>query len=149
MVGEKYRRWEGDMEALYVYTAGVAGDRFFREIRDNERLMGTYCPECDVTYLPPRLYCETCFSELNEWEEIPNKGRVDAITVAYVDEKGERLTRPKVLAMVRFPGATGGLIHVVDLPEEDVYRGMEVEVVFLPRGLRKGSFLDILHFKAI
>ncbi|MFQ5920186.1 MAG: Zn-ribbon domain-containing OB-fold protein [Thermoplasmata archaeon] len=145
----EYRRWEGDMEALYVYTAGVAGERFFQEIRDNERLMGTYCPECDVTYLPPRLYCETCFSELNEWEEIPNKGRVDAMTVAYVDEKGEKLARPKVLAMVRFPGAKGGLIHTVDLPEEDVYRGMEVEVVYLPRGLRQGSFLDILHFKAI
>lgn len=148
-MGEEYRRRKGNMEALYVYTAGVAGDRFFREIRDNERLMGTYCPECDVTYLPPRLYCETCFSELNEWEEIPNKGRVDALTVAYVDEKGEKLARPKVLAMVRFPGATGGLIHTVDLPVDDVHRGMEVEVVYLPRGLRQGSLLDILHFKAI
>ncbi|MFQ5908778.1 MAG: Zn-ribbon domain-containing OB-fold protein [Thermoplasmata archaeon] len=145
----EFRRWKGDMETLYIYTAGVAGDRFFREIRDNERLMGTYCPTCDVTYLPPRLYCETCFSELNEWEEIPNKGRVDAVTVAYVDEKGEKLARPKVLALVRFPGATGGLIHTVDLPEKDVHRGMEVEVVYLPRGLRQGSLLDILHFKAI
>jgi uncharacterized OB-fold protein len=146
---EEVKRWRGDMEAFYIYTAGVAGDRFFREIRDNERLMGTYCPECDVVYMPPRIYCEACFTELTEWEEVTNKGVIDAFTVAYVNDKGEKLPRPTVWALVRFPGVKGGLIHYVNLPEEEVHVGMEVEVVFKGRGHREGSILDILYFKPI
>lgn len=148
-MSEEAVRWEGDMEADYLYTAGVAGERFYREIRTNGRLMGTYCPECDVTYLPPRIYCEDCFTELTEWEEISNKGRVDAFTVVRLDPRGERLRDPFVLALVRFPGVRGGLLHRVDLPVEEVRRGLEVETVFRPRGEREGSPLDILHFKAI
>jgi uncharacterized OB-fold protein len=146
---EEVRRWRGDMEAFYVYTAGIAGERFLREVRENERLMGTYCPECDVIYLPPRIYCETCFTELTEWEEIPNKGVIDAFTVAYVNDKGERLPRPTVWALVRFPGVRGGLLHYVNLPEDEVHVGMEVEIVFKPRGQREGSVLDMLYFKPI
>lgn len=137
------------MEAQYIYSAGVAGDRFLREIRDNERLMGTYCPTCDLLYMPPRLYCEDCFTEMNEWEEVPNKGVIDVYTVAFVDDKGERLPSPVVWAMVRFPGVKGGLLNCVDLPEEDVTVGMEVEAVFKPRGQSRGSVTDILHFKPI
>ncbi len=148
-MAEEARRWRGDMEAYYVYTAGLAGDRFFREIRDNERLMGTYCTSCDVTYLPPRIYCEACFTELTEWEEVPNKGVIDAFTVAYVNDKGEKLPSPLVWAMVRLPGVRGGLLHHVNLPEEEVYVGMEVELVYKRRGNREGSITDILHFKPI
>ncbi len=137
------------MEAYYIYTAGVAGNRFMRELRYNERLMGTFCPRCDVIYLPPRIYCETCFSELTEWEEVPNKGAIDAYTVAYVNDKGERLPEPLVWALVRFPGVRGGLLHFVNLPEGEVRQGMEVEVVYRPRGEREASVTDMLYFKPI
>lgn len=148
-MGEEFLRWEGDMEASYLYTAGVTGERFFREIQTNGRLMGTYCPTCDVTYLPPRLYCEDCFTEMTEWEEVLNKGRVEAFTVVHVDDRGQRLAAPFVVALVRFPGAKGGLVHRVDLPPEEVKLGMEVSTVFRPRAQRQGTLGDILHFKAI
>ncbi len=148
-MAEGFERWRGNMEADYIYSAGVAGDRFLREIRDNERLMGTYCPTCDVLYMPPRLYCENCFTEMTEWEEVPNKGVIETYTVAFVDERGERLEAPVVWAMVRFPGVKGGLLNRVDLPEEDIDIGMEVEAVFKPRGQARGSITDILHFKPI
>ena len=38
------RHWYGDIEADYVYTSGVAGERFFRELRDHGRLLGTAPP---------------------------------------------------------------------------------------------------------
>ncbi len=148
-MAKDFARWHGDMEAHYIYTAGVAGERFLREIRDNGRFMGTYCASCDLLYMPPRLYCEACFSEMSEWEEVPNKGVIDAYTVAYLDEKGERLAEPLVWAMVRFPGVKGGLLNHVDLPEQEVEVGMEVEVVFKGRGEPKGSVTDMLHFKPI
>lgn len=148
-MAEDVTSWRGDMEAFYVYTAGVAGDRFFRELRRNERLMGTYCPTCDVTYLPPRIYCEECFTELTEWEEVANKGVVAAFTVAHVNDKGERLPEPVVWALVRFPGVRGGLLHFVHLPVGEVQDGLEVEAVLKPRDQREGSITDILHFKPI
>ncbi len=148
-MAEEVKRWRGDMEAFYIYTAGVAGERFLRELRNNERLMGTYCPRCDVTYLPPRIYCEVCFTELSEWEEVPNKGVIDAFTVAYVNDKGEKLPQPLVWALVRYPGVRGGLLHFVNLPAEEVYEGMEVEAVFKRRGDREASITDILYLKPI
>lgn len=147
-MGEEFSSWRGDMEADYVYTAGVAGERFLREIRDNERLMGTFCPHCDVIYLPPRIYCETCYRSLDEWEEVPNKGVVAVFTVAHVGADGNPLPRPEVWALVRFSGVRGGLFHRVDLPPEAVEVGMEVEAVFSGEASR-GSITDIQHFKPI
>ncbi len=148
-MAEDFGKWSGNMEADYIYTAGVAGERFLREIRDNERLMGTFCPTCDELYMPPRLYCEDCFTEMVEWEEVPNKGVINAYTVAYVGERGERVEVPEVWAMVRFAGVKGGLLNRVDLPEEEVEIGMEVEVVFKGRGRSTGSVTDMIHFKPI
>ena len=32
--------WLGDMEADYIYTLGKAGERFFKEIKDNDNSSG-------------------------------------------------------------------------------------------------------------
>ncbi len=141
------REWRGDMEADYLYTLGLAGERFFREIRDSGRLMGTYCPDCDALYLPPRVYCEDCLHALVEWEEVPNKGRVAAVAVAHVGPDGKHLARPQVWALVKFPGVRGGLIHRLNLPPEAAAIGTEVEVVLEEH--RTGSPRDIRHFKAM
>ena len=63
------------------YTYGIAGERFFLEIRDNGKLMGARCKKCHLLYMPPRIYCERCFSELEEWCEIEGKGRIHTYTV--------------------------------------------------------------------
>ena len=47
----------GDMEADYIYTPGAAGDKFFKALRDEEKLLATHCESCDHTYMPPRMYC--------------------------------------------------------------------------------------------
>ena len=47
------RHWLGDMEADYVYTLGVAGEKFFKEIKENERIMGGICPRCNKVITVP------------------------------------------------------------------------------------------------
>jgi uncharacterized OB-fold protein len=141
------REWKGDMEADYIYTAGVAGERFFRELQGNGRILGAYCPRCDVIHLPPRTYCEDCFSRLEEWVEVPNKGRVETFTIARVDRQGQPLAVPEVWLLVKFPGIRGGLIHRTNLPPGAVRIGMEVEAVL--KDHREGGLQDISHFKAI
>ena len=80
----KHRVWEGHMEADYIYTSGVAGERFFVALRDEGRLLASRCTSCHLDYLPARLFCEDCFAELTEFVDVPGEGRVKAVTVAHV-----------------------------------------------------------------
>ena len=49
---------------------------------------------------------------------------------------------------VRIDGTDGGLIHYIEgMDPEDVAIGMPVEAVFKPKNQRKGSILDIKHFR--
>lgn len=137
--------WEGEIPLQSRYTLGIAGERFFREIRDRARLLATRCPECGWTYLPPRLYCERCFEELTEWVEVPPSGTVYAYTVVHIDLDERPLEEPEVFALVRLDGCNGGLIHRVLAAPDQVYIGMPVEVVF--REEREGSIRDIVGFR--
>lgn len=149
--------WYGELSAapsepsLYgQYTYGIAGEKFFREIKDNGRLMGTKCEKCNLVYLPPRIYCERCFSELVEWLRIPKWGVIHTFTISYVDLDGNRLEEPVIIALVRFDGVYGGLVHRLgEIDPERVSIGMPVETVFRPKAKRSGSILDIDYFRPI
>ncbi len=142
------RAWYGDMPVESLYTAGIAGERFLRAIKDEGRLLGTHCAHCDITYLPPAIYCERCFAELNDWVEVGPGGEVHSFTVMAVGPDGAPLERPVVVAFVQLDGADGGLIHYLsDVDADEVEIGMRVVPVFKPAGERRGSILDITHFK--
>lgn len=137
-----FTHWHGDMEAQYIYTAGIAGERFFRELKDNGKLVGTHCANCDRTYVPPRMYCEKCFAELDEWREVPLEGKVKAHTTAHVDIDDKTLDEPFVIGFVKIDGTKGGLVHYIKAPE--VKNGMRVRAVLKKE--RVGSIMDIEHF---
>ncbi len=144
----KVRHWLGHMETDYIYTHGIAGERFFKEIKENGRITGTRCKHCNLVYVPPRIYCERCFARLEEWIDVGTKGMVHTFTVAYVGIDGSKLKQPILYAMIKIQGTNGGLVHKiggVDL--KDVKIGMNVEAVFKPKKERKGSINDIKHFK--
>ncbi len=144
----EYRLWKGDMEADYIYTSGVAGDRFFKTLRDKGMLSATYCPNCDITYMPPRMYCENCFGELDTWKELSPEGSVDTFTIAHVDEKDKKLEIPRIWAFIRIDGANGGLIHnLKDIDPSKVQTGMKVKAVLKPKDKRTGEITDIECFR--
>lgn len=130
------------------YTYGIAGERFFREIKDNAKITGTKCQNCNIIYVPPRIYCERCFDELKEWCEIENKGEIYTYTVGWVDLDGARLGEPIILALVKFDGTHGGLVHKVEeISAAKVKIGMKVAAVYKEE--REGSILDIKYFKPV
>lgn len=144
------RAWEGCIPITNRYTAGLAGERFFREIKEHGRFTGTHCPQCDLLYVPPRLYCERCFAKLEEWVEVPASGHVHTFTVVHLDLDGQPLPEPRTLAFVRLDGADGGLVHFLDEVEpEEVYIGMEVTAVFKEPAQRTGSITDIVCFRPV
>jgi len=142
------RHWHGHMETDYVYTLGVAGERFFKEIKANGKVMGAKCKNCGVVYVPPRMYCERCFGELKDWFNVGRRGSVHTYTIAYIDLDGSRLKEPVIYAMVKIDGTDGGLVHKLgEVEPEDVKIGMKVEAVFKEKAKRTGSINDIKYFK--
>lgn len=142
--------WPGEIPTHYLYTLGVAGERFFREIYDNGKLYGAKCPVCDLIYVPPKMYCERCFEELKDWQEVVNKGSVVTYTVAHIDLDGARLEEPVILAMISIDGAHGGLVHILDeVKPGDVKIGMKVEVVVKDKADRAGGIHDIKYFRPV
>ena len=143
---ERLRSWKGDVEADYLYTTGVAGERFFTALRDAGKIMAARCASCGLTYLPPRLYCERCLGPLSEWKPVDGPATVEAVTVVHVDEHGNRLKEPQVWAILRWTGIHGGLVHRLAVEPQRAKPGLTVRPVLRPRGARVGNITDILHF---
>jgi hypothetical protein len=142
--------WRGNIPIRSRYSAGIAGERFFREIKDNARILGSHCPECDLVYVPAAMFCERCFEELDEWVEVSSQGTVFTYTVLYRDLDDEPLDPPAVLAYVSLDESDGGLVHYLgDVDPEEVYVGLEVEAVFKEAAEREGSILDIRYFRPV
>lgn len=142
--------WYGNMPLDSLYTVGVAGEKFFRAIKDQGVIMGSVCPACSLTYVPPMLYCEQCFAELEEWVEVGTRGTVYTYTVLGVSLEDKPLEEPEVLALIKMEGVHGGLVHKLgEVKLEEVGIGMPVEAVFKSRKEREGSILDIKYFKPV
>jgi uncharacterized OB-fold protein len=146
------RAVEGDLPFYSVYTVGIAGERFFRALKDDGRIMGTCCSKCDVTYVPGRLYCERCFAYLEDeaWFDAGTLGSVHTFTVMHIGLDGAPLETPRILAFIEIGETDGGLVH--DLGEvipEEVFFGMPVEAVFRPPEERTGSISDISYFRPV
>jgi len=139
---------EGEIPVNFLYTAGAAGERFLREIKENAKILGIRCRKCDMVHVPPKIYCERCFERLGEWVEVASEGQVEAFTTCYFDADGNRLAEPEILAVIRLRGANEGIIHRIrETCDRDVYIGMDVKAVFREKKDRVGSILDIAHFK--
>ena len=140
--------WLGDLPVENRYTFGLAGEKFFRAFKDNGQILGTYCPNCDQTYVPATVFCERCLAQLDEWVDVGTAGEVVSYTFLFVNVDGSPRQEPEIIAFVRF--ADGGLIHKLgEVEPEQVEFGMMVQAVFKPTSERIGSILDIDHFKPV
>jgi len=138
--------WQGELPVTSRYTYGLAGERFFRAIKEEGRILGTHCSNCDRTYVPAALFCERCLAELDEWIDVGVSGEVHTFTLLYEGYDGSPLESPELIAFVRF--GDGGLVHRLgEVSLEDVEIGMHVEAVFLPPDQRTGSIKDIAYFR--
>ena len=144
------RQWAGSIPVEYVYTPGVAGEAFLRVLKDRGRLLTSRCRECDITYLPARLYCERCLEETEDYQEVEPRGVVHAYTGAHRDLDGEPLHPPQYYAFIRMPHTNGGMVHRLGkVKPDEVFIGLEVEAVLLPPEQRTGSINDIAYFQPV
>jgi uncharacterized OB-fold protein len=139
--------WEGHIPVNYVYTYGHAGEKFFRAIKDKGTFLATYCSACDISYVPPKIYCDRCFAKLDKYIDVGTRGFIETFTVSFMNMDGSPKERPRILAMVRIDGTDGGLIHYIEgIAPDEIALGMPVQAVFKPKGKRTGSIDDIIGF---
>ena len=53
---------EGRITMPYRYFAGSIGTKFFRGLKEEKKIMGLKCPDCQKVYIPPRPTCGSCFT---------------------------------------------------------------------------------------
>ena len=140
----------GDMEADYIYTAGIAGEKFLFALKDEGKLLATRCDNCDITYMPPRIYCENCFTKLENWVETATTGVLQSFTTTYEDNNGEPLKEPITLGLIQIDKTNGGLIHILgEMGSKEPKIGMKVEAILKDKPKRTGAITDIDYFKPI
>ena len=140
--------WVGDLPVTSRYTFGIGGERFFRAIKDDGKIMGAVCPACDITYVPARIFCERCMAELDDWQDVGTSGEVYTFTLLFADKDGIQLDEPEIIAFIRM--GDGGLVHrLSEVEPEEVEFGMQVEAVLKAKKDREGSILDITHVRPV
>lgn len=136
----------GQIPVNYVYTLGIAGEEFFRTIRDKGYFIASKC-ECGKKYIPAQMYCDECFGECREYVKVGIEGELYSYTECYYDYKGNKYDEPHIIGLVKFDGCEGGIVHRLNINREELKIGMRVEAVFRPQRQRVGSIEDILYFK--
>ena len=141
--------WTGEIPMEYIYTCGRAGEQFYRTLKDKGAFLGAQCDACNITYVPPRIYCEKCFARLEDnYKEIGTVGTVHTYTLLNKNLDGSQKETPAVLAMVALDGSDGGVIHYLgEVEPNDVKIGMKVEALLKPKKERQGAISDIVYFK--
>ncbi|MGH2712000.1 MAG: Zn-ribbon domain-containing OB-fold protein [Actinomycetota bacterium] len=137
---------EGQVPIRHRYTPGVAGEVFFKALRDQAKFVASRCGSCGITYCPPRLFCERCFDGPLEADvEVGSEGTVESFSVGYTGLEGEVLDEPVTVALVRLDGADTVLLHFL-VDSDHLMIGQRVKPAFHPKGKRTGSILDLRGF---
>lgn len=133
------------MEIFFKYSLGEQS-RFFRELRENMRILGARCNSCSKVYCPPRSHCARCYSK-TEWVELPGTGTVVACTVQHYSTSAFIKKVPFICAYIRLDGSD--FLLMANMEVEDVTRihpGTRVQAVF--REERHGAITDFF-FKPV
>ena len=139
---------ERELARLWRAAAGQSGTKFLKELRDNKKILGVRCDVCNRVYVPPTSTCVKCFSKLDEWVELGNKGTVLTYTIVYGEEPCYIAQPPFVYGIIQLDGADTGLVHLLgEIDFEKLKIGMRVEAVFNED--RTGHPLDIKYFKPL
>ena len=103
---------EQHWDIRYQHTADAAAKRFFETLRDEKRLTGIRCPECERVLIPPRPFCDRDFVETDGWVDLANEGVIELFTIVYLKTPGLP-EPPYAIAYVRPDGADTAIMNLV------------------------------------
>lgn len=133
------------MEVFFKYSLGQQS-RFFRELRENMRILGARCSCCSKVYCPPRSHCSKCYTR-TEWVELPGTGTVVACTIQHYTTSAFIKKLPFICAYIRLDGSDFLLMANMEVEDvAEIHPGTRVKAVF--RNERHGAITDF-YFKPL
>jgi uncharacterized OB-fold protein len=119
--------------------------RFYTELKENARFMGTKCPACGSIYFWPRSWCHECYMDC-EWVEVSTKGKLTMFCRVDISLSDLRRDVPFYQGGVHLDGVRYPIAAILDAPSyDDFFVGMPVRAKFLPPEERRGTPRDF-HF---
>jgi uncharacterized OB-fold protein len=150
---QELNKWEplvhkSQINVPYDWWAGETAERFFAGIRDEQKLFGTRCANCNKVFVPPRKTCPECFSEETNWVEISPEGDLVSFTVARKQLAALPKKAPVIFGLIKLDGADTALLHMIgEVDPGKVKIGMRLVAKFSDD--RKGGILDIEYFRPV
>ena len=133
------------MWVTYKYSFG-GQSRFFRELRDNKRIMGTKCKAYGLTFCPPRSTCSNCYGDV-KWVPLSGEGTIEGCTVVHFGTSEHIGKVPFVCAFIKLDGASFYMWHMIETEDvNSIKPGTRVKASF--RDKRFGLISDFI-FKPI
>lgn len=111
--------------------------RYWREIKQRYKGIGVECKNCSRVYFPPREICPHCRSKSYgkmEERELSGKGKVITYTEVHEPNPEFKKLSPYILAIVEMEEDVRVTGHLVDVDNEDVEVGMEVDATLRKLG---------------
>ncbi len=100
-----------DWHVRYNYPVGEVCAHFFDGLKE-KKILATRCTASNMTYLPPRAYCERSFNTCDEWIEAGLEGTIEASTI--VTAAFDNLPPPPyAIAYVRLDGVSTAMLNFV------------------------------------
>ena len=137
---------KGRIKVPYTWWVGETGTDFFNAIRDDKTITGSFCPNCNQVFVPPRKTCGRCFKQDLELRKLGSSGVLTSFTIPR--RKSDLAPREGLFAygIIKLDGADVGLVHLVAGFEDGALKtGLKVEAVF--KEDRQGNILDIEYFR--
>ena len=110
----------------FTQTTGV--NAFVDHLEDN-KVMGTRCPACDLSFFPPRGDCYQCQSSDLEWFEVAGTGKLVTYSQWKFGPIGLEDDLPYSIALLDYGDYKVFGRIADDLPLEEVKIGMSMKTV--------------------
>ena len=125
----------------YKYTMG-GQSKFFIELLNNKKLLGTKCTKCGKTWMPPRINCSDCYKPA-EWVELKQTGTIEVSTIVWYTTSAFIKAIPYAIGFIKLDGAETSFLQGIfseNLVPSKVKKGQRVKAIFLKE--REGKMTD-------
>ena len=139
------------LNGIFAWDTGIGIGTYLASLKAGV-ILGSYCPTCRKTVIPPRTVCEWCFCPMEQYVPLKDTGTVNTFSLCYVTWDVKRIKEPEIPAVIEIDGASPlhGIMHMLgEVDTKDVRVGMRVQAVWKPAEERQGSINDIMYFKPI
>lgn len=125
----------------YKYSLG-GQSKFFIELKNNKKILGTKCKKCGKVWMPPRINCSDCYED-TDWIELKQSGEILVSTIVWFTTSAFIKNVPYAIGFIKLDGVDTAFnqgIFSENLIPSKIKKGKRVKAVFAKS--REGKMTD-------